>query len=427
MATVSPALPGAARALRRVRLAVATALGNFAGWASRRLGRGSGEVIAGRVIETLAPDALGQRLGNRPIALVSGTNGKSTTTALLAAAMRTRGPVATNDKGANMPAGIISALGRAPSGSTAVLEVDEGYVPAVLSAADTDVLVLLNLSRDQLDRVAEVRKTADRWRQAIATSSGTTVVANADDPAVVFSARESAHTVWVAAGSNWRVDATSCPNCGARIHFEADDWRCTNCDLARPRVQWSTTTDDRIAIDGDVIDARVDLGVPGRHNQTNAMMAMAAADGLGVPVRDALAAMASIRAIEGRYDFVWGPSSTARLYLSKNPAGWIEIIELLMRSTRTILIVVNAEIADGKDTSWLWDVPFERLRGRHAIAAGRRCHDLAVRLLYAGLDVATESDLDRALSRARADDRDVVANYTAFRDVRRALGTRHGA
>ena len=87
-----------------------------------------------------------------------------------------------------------------------------------------------------------------------------------------------------------------------------------------------------------------------------------------------------------------------------------------------MLIVINAEIADGKDTSWLWDVPFERLQGRQVIASGRRCHDLAVRLLYADVDVVTEPDLDRALALARADDRDVVANYTAFRDVRRALG-----
>ena len=148
---------------------------------------------------------------------------------------------------------------------------------------------------------------------------------------------------------------------------------------------------------------------------------MAAADAIGIPIRTALDAMTSIRTIEGRYDFVWGEQSTARLYLSKNPAGWIEIIELLMRSPRRVLIVINAEIADGKDTSWLWDVPFERLQGRHAIASGRRCHDLAVRLLYADVDVVTEPDLDRALALARADDRDVVANYTAFREVRRAL------
>ena len=129
--------------LRRLRLAVATVLGDAAGWSSRRLGRGSGEVIAGRVIQTIAPDALAQRLDGRPIAIVSGTNGKSTTTALLAAAVRTRGPVATNDKGANMPAGIVTALGHAAPGATAVLEVDEGYVPALLSAAAIDVLVLV--------------------------------------------------------------------------------------------------------------------------------------------------------------------------------------------------------------------------------------------------------------------------------------------
>ena len=78
--------------------------------------------------------------------------------------------------------------------------------------------------------------------------------------------------------------------------------------------------------------------------------------------------MTSIHEVEGRYEFVWGEGSTARLFLSKNPAGWIEIIELLMRSSHPVLIVINAEIADGKDTSWLWDVPFERLRGKQAIA-----------------------------------------------------------
>jgi len=407
-----------------LRLAVATALGDTAGWSSRRLGRGSGEVVSGRVIRALAPDALTLRLEGRPIVVISGTNGKSTTTALLAAAARTQGPVATNDKGANMPAGIVTALGHTVPGSTAVLEVDEGYVPALLSAAAIDVLVLLNLSRDQLDRVAEVRKTAERWRQAIAASPATTVVANADDPAVVFAARAAAHAVWVAAGSNWRVDATSCPNCGERIHFDTDDeWNCTACDLARPKAQWAISLDGRLTVAGDdVFDEPVVLEVPGRHNQTNAVMALAAADALGIPIRTALAAMTSIRSVEGRYDFVWGESSTARLYLSKNPAGWIEIIELLMRATHRGLIVINAEIADGKDTSWLWDVPFERLQGRHAIAAGRRCHDLAVRLLYADVEVVTEPDLDRALALARADDRDVVANYTAFREVRRALG-----
>ncbi|HUP76525.1 MAG TPA: MurT ligase domain-containing protein [Acidimicrobiales bacterium] len=409
--------------LRRLRLAVATALGDAAGWSSRRLGRGSGEVVSGRVIQTLAPDALTLRLDGRPIVLISGTNGKSTTTALLAAAAHTRGPVATNDKGANMPAGIVTALGHTTPGATAVLEVDEGYVPALLSAAAIDVLVLLNLSRDQLDRVAEVRKTAERWRQGIAASPATTVVANADDPAVVFAARASAHPVWVAAGSNWRVDATSCPNCGERIHFDGDEWNCTQCDLVRPAVQWAISTAGSLVVAGDdVVDVPVVLEVPGRHNQTNAVMALAAADAIGIPIRTALDAMSSIRSVEGRYEYVWGESSTARLYLSKNPAGWIEIIELLMRSTRRVLIVINAEIADGKDTSWLWDVPFERLHGRHAIAAGRRCHDLAVRLLYADVDVITEPDLDRALALARADDCDVVANYTAFREVRRALG-----
>ena len=262
----------------RLRLRFATVLGDVAGWSSRRWVGGAVSVISGRVIEASRPTALAQQLEGRTIAVVSGTNGKSTTTALLAAAMRAGGPVATNDKGSNMPAGIVAALSHVPGDATAVLEVDEGYVPALLGAAEVDVLLLLNLSRDQLDRVAEVRKTAERWRQAIISCPNTTVVANADDPPSCSPAASAAKAVWVAAGSNWHVDATSCPNCGARIRFELEQWHCSHCDLARPNRNGAIAADGDLVIAGDdMLDARVELAVPGRHNQTNAVMAIAAA------------------------------------------------------------------------------------------------------------------------------------------------------
>ncbi len=131
------------------------------------------------------------------MAVVSGTNGKTTTTRMLAVAIADRlGPIATNATGANMPAGHVAALVADPTAPTAVLEVDEGYVDRMLEAVHPSVVVLLNLSRDQLDRVAEVRLVAERWRRALsrltdgaeADLPAPVVVANADDPLVAWAA-----------------------------------------------------------------------------------------------------------------------------------------------------------------------------------------------------------------------------------------------
>ncbi len=400
-----------------LRLRAAAAVGAAAGLASRALGRGSGSVISGWVTETLAPGTLAEVLARYRVALISGTNGKTTTNAFVAAALRTAGPVVTNAKGANMPAGILAALARTSGGGFAAIEVDEGYLPRLIEVGGPEAVALLNLSRDQLDRVAEVRKIAERWRDALAGTS-ITVFANADDPAVVFAAR-GARTVWIAAGSNWRVDAASCPSCGARIHFDDASWRCTGCDLARPETSWELD-ETGAGVAGVSGHPRIDLALPGRHNQHNALVALAVALHLGADETAAIAAMARVDDVEGRYARPW-PGSDARLYLSKNPAGWIEIINLVEVSPRDVLIAINANIADGKDTSWLWDVPFERLAGKRAVAAGERCHDLAVRLRYADVDVETIESLPSALQAARSRDLDVIANYTAFRDVRREL------
>jgi UDP-N-acetylmuramyl tripeptide synthase len=403
----------------RARFALAVRAGQAAAGLSRALGRGSGSVISGRVIETIAPDAFDRVLADRRIAVVSGTNGKSTTTALLATALGTRGEVVTNAKGANMPAGIVAALAGEPRGVTAALEVDEGYVPRVLAAVPVAAVILLNLSRDQLDRVSEVRKTAARWRDAL-QSTPALVVANADDPSVVFAARAADRVAWVAAGSNWRVDAASCPCCGARIDYRDDDWACEDCDLARPPVAWWLEADG--TIHGPVGGGwRIALGMPGRHNQHNALMALVAASELGCDIAQSVAAMAALDSVEGRYIRPWPGPSAARLFLAKNPAGWIETLTLLEGSSRDVVVVINAEIADGKDTSWLWDVPFERLQSKRVVATGRRAHDLAVRLLYADVVHDTVPDLASALNVGRARDCDVVANYTGFRDVRREL------
>ena len=167
----------------------------------------------------------------------------------------------------------------------------------------------------------------------------------------------------------------------------------------------------------------LDLALPGRCNQGNALMALAGALSLGVGAQPAIEAMGGVRDVAGRYATVEVAAQRARLLLAKNPAGWAEIFDMLRPSPAPVVVAINARTADGHDPSWLWDVPFELLRGRHVVATGERGLDLAVRLYYAEIDHVREPDLLAALRAAGVPDVDVVANYTAFHQFLARAGT----
>ncbi len=393
---------------------------------SRRLRLGEGSVIGGRVGLALDPGLLASLTAGRPVALVSGTNGKTTTTRLLAAALGGPGRVATSSAGANLPAGLAAALSAAPPAVPAVLEIDEGYLPRVAEVVHPRVILLLNLSRDQLDRVSEVRMVAGRWRAAVAALEETVVVANADDPLVVWAARTAPSVRWVAAGQLWRADAGGCPACEGRIEFASDGkgWACPGCGFARPEP------DDRLEGDSLVLAGGrrlpIVLALPGRCNLANAAVAAVAAGVLGVDPADALEAMGAVGDVEGRFAVVDHGGIRTRLLLAKNPAGWAELLDLIDGGTGPVVVGINARIADGHDPSWLWDVDFERLAGRLVVATGERGRDLAVRLRHAGVDHVTVPDQLRALAAAGSDTVEYVGNYTAFQDLRRLVGRDQG-
>jgi UDP-N-acetylmuramyl tripeptide synthase len=412
---------------------------------SRRTGRGDGSVIGGRAILTLDHRALERLAVGHPTCLVSGTNGKTTTTSLLRTALATLGPVATNLLGANLPTGIATALAGGPPGANAAIEVDEAWLGRVVDATTPEVVALLNLSRDQLDRNNEVRTLASAWRAVFAARPATTVVANADDPLVVWGAGRAGDIRWVGAGQPWTADASGCPSCGGRIVFDAGThegtatladaptagdvrggWACSACDLRRPALDVWLEGDELVARDG--LRTPLTLALPGRANRANAAMALTAARCLGADPVAAAAAMAGTDEVVGRYRTVDVDGIPARMLLAKNPAGWLEVLDVLRPAPVPVAVAINARIADGRDPSWLWDVPFERLAGRAVIATGERGRDLAVRLHYAEADhhfVADPVDAVRAATRAArdcgADAVDVVANYTAFQTLRARL------
>lgn len=393
--------------------------GQVAAHASRRLGRGSGEVIGGKAALRLAPDLLVGLAAGRQSATVSGTNGKTTTTRLLAAAVATLGPVASNAGGANMAAGVVTALSRSRA-ANAVLEVDEIWLPRVAPDLRPVACLLLNLTRDQLDRSNETRRIAGMWRTLGASLPNTVAVANADDPLVVWAALGFGHQVWVGAGQRWTADATVCPRCAKLLlRAEGGAWRCTGCDLTRPETAYAAIGADALRTpEGEV---GLHLALPGTVNAGNAATALAAArTAFGVDTAAALAAMATVQDVGGRYAVVGLAGRRARLLLAKNPAGWLEMLGLLDEEpTRPLVIHFHSRIADGRDPSWLWDVPLERLAGRTVHVSGERADDVVVRLAYAGVDAVRHSTPEAACEAAvpLGGELDVLATYTAFREL----------
>jgi UDP-N-acetylmuramyl tripeptide synthase len=423
------------------RTRLAAGVGTAVGALSRRLGRGTGSVIGGRAILAIDPASLRQLAQGRRVALVSGTNGKTTTTSLLSAALSRLAPVVSNALGANLLPGITAALAAAPpEARLAALEVDEAWLGRAVAATDPVVILLLNLSRDQLDRNNEVRRLSAAWRDTLARRPGPAppaasaapphVVANADDPLVAWAAQAAASVTWVGAGQRWTADAAGCPNCGGRIHFPdalGGAWACSQCAFRRPELDVWLEGNEVVFGDGERV--AVDLALPGRCNQANAAMAMSAANHLGVGRGEAMAAMAATSEVAGRYRVVSVGAIRARLLLAKNPAGWLETFDLLSPAPSPVVVAINARIADGKDPSWLWDVPFERLGGRLVVATGERSADLAVRLGYADVEHRRQPDLLLAITEAgtaagTAAGRapvDVVANYTSFQAITNRL------
>ena len=392
---------------------------------SRGLGRGSGTVAGGRAGLKLDPKLLEHLSAGRRIALVSGTNGKTTTTRLLAVALGASGEaVVSNETGSNMPPGHVAALAGTDA-PLAVLEVDEKWLPRVLTSTSATVVVLLNLSRDQLDRTSEVRMVAGLWRAALAAAPHTAVVANVDDPIVVWGAGAAHRVHWVAGGLQWQLDAVGCPSCDGRIDFAPTGWRCAGCGFSRPEPEAVLEVHEDGTALGRWTDGRVvpvDIALPGRFNRSNALMAAVAAEICGVAAEAGLAAMRTVEQVAGRFTVHSFDGVQARLMLAKNPAGWDELLDLVGKSDAPLVVSINARTADGADPSWLWDVPFERLAGRAAVVAtGDRVRDLSVRLQYADVIHSAVEDPEAAVAAAAAHGAggtvEVIGNYTAFHEL----------
>ncbi|HEY5265675.1 MAG TPA: MurT ligase domain-containing protein [Acidimicrobiales bacterium] len=376
---------------------------------SRLSSRGSGTVIGGRVGLALSPHLLANLAQGRDVVLVSGTNGKTTTAAMIATGWGSS--IATNDTGSNMRAGHVAALVASASPS-AVLEVDESWLADVARATKPRVIVLLNLSRDQLDRANEVRQIAERWRDFLVDLKETTVVANANDPLVVFAAEFAANVAWCDVPTPWTSDAVSCPRCTKPLHFDDISW-WSDCGFSKPQ-NVVTTLRDGLHVRGTALD--LNLTLPGSFNEANAAMALTALSCLNVELVDALARINVVANVAGRFSVRRWQGHTVRLLLAKNPAGFSAMLATIPTDDVDVWVAINARVADGRDPSWLYDVPFELLRGHRVVCFGDRKLDLATRLDYGGVEYIVANE-ETPLASSK-DPISVVANYTAFQEWR---------
>jgi UDP-N-acetylmuramyl tripeptide synthase len=418
------------------------AVARLSGAASRRAGRGGGTSLPGKLLLRLDRDALAELAGGlrEGSVLVSATNGKTTTAAMTAAILRRAGrPFVHNRAGANLPSGVASALladasplGR-PRSPLGLFEVDEAALEPVAEAVRPRCLLLMNLFRDQLDRYGELELIGRRWRRVVERHPEARMVLGADDPLVgdIGEGRREGTTFFgvedttVAAPLQHAADSKWCVRCGTPYAYSAafvghlGHYACPNCGHARPRpdiaaeaVHLDGMRGVRFTVRAAEGSAAVDLPIPGLYNVYNALAALALTRELGIPLADGAAALSEFRSAFGRVERIdtGHDGRSLVLLLVKNPAGANEVVRtlLLEEGPLPLLLALNDGIADGRDTSWIWDVDLEALAGRAApiTCSGTRAAELAVRLKYGGLDLdavrAVEPDLERALDGALA-------------------------
>lgn len=419
-----------------VRARAALAASRAAGGLSARLGRGRGTVIGGAVASKIDPRLLRHLAAGRTTAFVSATNGKTTTAMLLAAAVRsTLGPTAHNTGGSNMEAGLIVALDGARQAPFAVLEVDELYLKPLSQAVRPRVITLMNIARDYLERGVRYKRLLRHWRETVAAIDWPcTIVANADDPLVVWSLRGPRGSrppglVWVAGGHRWAGDGMVCRDDMVALRSDPassppGDWWCPACDMRRPTPTWWRDGGVVHGVDpsGAPIEVGLDLGMPGDVNEVNALFALATAVQLGVPAAAGAAAFKGVIDVDGRYGRRNLDGRLVRVLLSKNPASWQETVDVVAASDEPLIFDITARgDLNARDTSFVWEAPIERLAGRPVVATGVRAHDIALRLELAGLDVTAIPDPFQAIRSLPAGPVTVATNYPAFLELRDAL------
>lgn len=378
---------------------IALFLGLLVSLVSKVSGRGTGVTWGGEVALRVDPDFIKRRIAQIPERIVvAGTNGKSTTAALVSHILKNEEyQVIHNTTGANLLNGIAGTIlvniqNISPK-TIAVFETDEAALSEVVKNVNPTILVLLNLFRDQLDRYGEVDVIGEKWKTVVkALSEDSVIIANADDPLIVHVAQSFKGKVEYFGIDDKKVareslqhatDSTYCLECGHKLSYNhiyvshLGDWYCTSCEAKRPAIVNTTLHQPLI----------------GTYNIYNVLAAFFTAKQFKLSTQSITKALTSFKPVFGRQEVFQKNGKKIQIFLSKNPTGFNENLKTILneKNIGPIVLVLNDRISDGTDVSWIWDVDFELLQSANIpiIVTGDRAYDMALRIKYSRDQVIT--------------------------------------
>ena len=438
-----------------IRSSLARGIGQATSWSLRNIAHRSASQLPGRVALAIDPhllSSLSKKLDKGSI-VVCGTNGKTTTNNIIAAAIEGSGQeVLCNRAGANMLPGVVAAMLPKKRASWAVIEADELSCPHILPELKPTYLVLLNLFRDQLDRSGEIENVQNAILKGLQGSPETCLVVCGDDPICTAIALEAQKTgtqvLYFGVDEDMHqpedkmCEARFCQVCGARLDYEyrqyaqMGNYRCTECDFARPTLNfWAKNVQvSRRGVAFDFCDVdhkthiQADFG--GAYMVYNLMAAYCGASLAGVSQTVFQKVLQAYHPENGRLQHFIIDGRQTILNLAKNPTGFNQNISLLMEDEREkiVYLAVNDKVNDGKDISWIWDVDFERLGDAKVLKLfvdGTRAADLQVRLKYADMDAKIVDSIAQATEFMSEADKDcpfyVLTNYSALLPAKEEL------
>jgi UDP-N-acetylmuramyl tripeptide synthase len=445
------------------KIAAARAVGSVV----RRSGRGGGTSLPGKVLIRLEPGAISELSGRllEGTAMISATNGKTTTAAMTASILGRAGTrLVHNRAGANMAGGIASTLldsarrGGRMAGDLGLFEVDEFWLDRMATQLRPRAIVLGNLFRDQLDRYGELDTIADRWSAVVSgLPAQTALILNADDPLVADLGRERPGVSYFGVEDpavavpemQHASDSKHCRRCGAAYTYDAiymghlGHYHCRSCGQTRPhpgiraeQITLEGTTAARFTLRTPSGDCRVELPLPGLYNVYNALAAAGLCLALGATLEQVRSGLETVTAAFGRAETISLNGCRLSILLIKNPAGANEILRTLALEGEPlqILAILNDQVADGRDVSWIWDADFELLADhiQGLVCSGSRAAELGLRFKYSGVEserIRVIPDLpealDAALSAAAPGGRlFALPTYTALLSLRDELASR---
>ncbi|MBZ9688877.1 Mur ligase family protein [Clostridium estertheticum] len=414
-----------------------------------------GTNFPGKIALKLDPDILKTIANNYEVILVTGTNGKTTTTSMIYSIIKDSGkPVITNNTGANMYTGIVAcfisnySFKKSTQKKIAVIEVDEANVKFVTDYISPTIITITNLFRDQLDRYGEVYTTLRKILEGVEKTPTSTLILNGDE-SLLGNLNLKNPMLYYGFGTkvnenkivDINADAKFCTICKAPYEYNfitynhLGDFHCSKCGYKRPALAYSVDKIVDLTTSGSTVhinNKEYYINQPGTYNIYNALCAYSVTKALGIKEDIIEHALKTVASSFGRQETLNIEGKEVKIILVKNPAGYDEAVNTINLDKRKInlSLLLNDNYADGKDVSWIWDVNFERLTSLNInkiMISGIRLYDMAIRLKVAGFPAESFllcKDEEALLHQIKACDGEIVyilATYTAMIDLRKFL------